>query len=186
MHFNRHYRLEGTHAFLSPSQYAWIRYDDEKLQSRFLKAEAARRGTELHNHAKESIRLGVKLAGKTTLSMFVNDAIGYRMIPEQVVYYSDNCYGSVDAISFRRNKLRIFDLKTGETPTSVDQLLIYDALFCLEYGFKPFEIEHDLRIYQSNEIIKFDTDPGDVFRIMDVIVHHDKRISEMREEAELS
>ena len=112
MIFNKHLNLIGQHAFLSASQYAWIRYDDEKLIERFASSMAAKRGTEMHALAHDAIRLGVKLQGKTTIAKYVNDAIGYRMTPEQVLYYSDNCFGTADAIVFRRNKLRVFDLKT--------------------------------------------------------------------------
>lgn len=185
MIFNKHYRLEGRHAFLSPSQYHWIRYDEDKLTDRFLNAMSASRGVELHKLAHDLIRLGVKLpASKKTLNLYVNDAIGGRMTPEQLLYYSDNCFGTADAIGFRRNKLRIYDLKNGETKASIDQLLVYAALFCLEYGFKPFEIEYDLRIYQSDEILLFEIDPADVVRIMDRIVTFDRQIELLRKENE--
>lgn len=185
MNFNKHFRLEGKHSFLSPSQYHWIRYDEDKLTDRVLNAMTARRGVELHQLAHELIRLGVKLpATKKTLNLYVNDAIGYRMQPEQILYYSDNCFGTADAISFRRNKLRIYDLKNGETKTSVDQLLVYGALFCLEYGFKPFELEYDFRIYQLDEVQIFEVDPSDLVRIMDKIVVFDRKIDELRMENE--
>lgn len=185
MNFNKHFRLEGKHSFLSPSQYHWIRYDEDKLTDRVLNAMTARRGVELHQLAHELIRLGVKLpATKKTLNLYVNDAIGYRMQPEQILYYSDNCFGTADAISFRRNKLRIYDLKNGETKTSVDQLLVYGALFCLEYGLKPFELEYDFRIYQLDEVQIFEVDPSDLVRIMDKIVVFDRKIDELRMENE--
>ncbi len=185
MNFNKHFHLEGRHAFLSPSQYHWIRYSDEKLDDRFIKSVAARRGTELHQLAHDLIRLGVKLAGtKKTLNAYVNDAIGYRMSPEQILYYSDNCFGTADALSFKNNLLRIFDLKNGVIKSSVDQLLVYAALFCLEYGFKSFEIEYDLRIYQNDEVLQFQVDPVDIAQIMAKIIAFDKRINEMRMEDE--
>jgi hypothetical protein len=184
MHFNRHSDLVGSHAFLSASKYHWINYDDEKLDRVFMLSQAAKRGTELHALAHEAIRLGVKLRGATTIAQYVNDCIGYRMIPEQILYYSPNCFGTTDAISFRRNLLRIADLKTGVTPASEHQLEVYAALFCLEYKFKPFDIGIELRIYQDDEVKIYDADPDVIVHIMDKIVHFDKRITAIRMEAE--
>lgn len=185
MRWNNHFRLEGRHAFLSPSQYSWIRYDDDKLESRFLTSREAQRGTDLHELAKNLIRLGVRLPKNTvTLNNYVNDCIGFRMTPEQSLYYSEYCFGTADAIHFNPKKmlLRIFDLKTGVTKTSVDQLLVYAAIFCLEYNFKPFELSYDLRIYQNDEVQTFDTDPGDIARIMDRIIWFDKKLTALHEE----
>lgn len=184
MLFNRHSDLAGQHAFLSASKYHWINYDDEKLDRVFTAQQAAKRGTDLHALAHECIRLGVKLPGNgRTLNTYVNDAIGYRMQVEQVLYYSDNAFGTADTIAFRRNKLRIHDLKTGHWPCSVHQLEVYAALFCLEYRFKPMEIETELRIYQSNEVQIFDADPDVISHIMDKIITFDKRINALRLEA---
>lgn len=184
MLFNKHSNLIGQHAFLSPSKYHWINYDDEKLDATFISALAAKRGTELHAFAHEAIRLGIKLpASKKTLNMYVNDAIGYRMTPEQILYYSENAFGSSDTIAFRRGTLRIHDLKTGVTPCSVHQLEVYAALFCLEYRYKPFEIQTELRIYQNDEVRVYDADPDVITHIMDKIVTFDKRINQIRLEA---
>lgn len=185
MDFNKHYNLTGAHAFLSASKFHWIRYDEDKLERLFAMHLAAQRGSELHDLARDCIKLGVKLDPniKTTLNMYVNDAIGYRMKPEQVLYYSPNCYGTTDAIIFRNNKLRIHDLKTGVTQSSVDQLLVYTALFCLEYRYEPFEIEIELRIYQNDEIKIFEPDLGEVKRIMEQIKFFDKKLNTMIEEA---
>lgn len=185
MNFNKHLNLAGTHAFLSASKYHWINYDEEKLDRAFAAAMAAQRGTELHAFAHEAIRLGIKLRGSTkTLNQYVNDAIGFRMTPEQVLYYSDNCYGTADAISFKKNHLRISDLKTGVTPTSEHQLEVYAAIFCLEYRFKPFDISIELRIYQNDEIRIYEADPDVIAHIMDKIITFDKRITAMRLEAQ--
>lgn len=186
MIFNRHSHLVGSHAQFSPSKYHWLNYSDEKMRDSFFNSMAARRGDQLHALAAEAIRLGVKLQGnRTTLSQYVNDAIGFRMTPEQILYYSDNFYGSADAITIRRSKLRIHDLKTGVTPTSEKQLEIYAALFCLEYKFKPHELEIELRIYQNDEIRVYEADSHDIVIIMDKIVTWDKRINEWRTEAML-
>lgn len=182
MNFNEHSNLEGKHAFLSASKFHWINYDEEKLAQSFQNFMAAQRGTELHEHAKRCIQLGTKLMkSKKTLNMFVNDAIGYRMTPEQPLYYSANCFGTADAISFRDNILRIHDLKTGVSPTHMEQLMIYAALFCLEYDKQPDKIQIELRIYQSDEIFVEVPDPEVIQAIMEKIVEFDAYISKMQE-----
>ena len=182
MRFKEHYNLQGKHAFLSPSSYHWINYDDDKLTDRFNTAMAAARGTALHEFAKDAIELGVPLADNgQTISLYVNDAIEYRMTPEQVLYYSDNCFGTADAISFNGHFLRIHDLKTGVSPTSEHQLEIYAAIFCLEYGHNPFDLQMETRIYQSDEIRCYEPDPGDIIHIMDTIIQFDKRIELLKD-----
>ena len=99
------------------------------------------------------------------------------MTTEQVLYYSENCFGTADAISFRYNTLRIHDLKTGVFPGSVHQLEVYAALFCLEYDKDPFEIKIELRIYQDNEVMVYDADPEDILFIMDRIQEFDRIIT---------
>ena len=183
MNFNRHSNLEGCHAFLGASKYHWIRYSDDKIIESYRKFMAVQRGTELHDFASRCIKLGQKLPNRPakTLAMFVNDAIGYKMESEQVLYYSPNCFGTADAICFRNNLLRIHDLKTGENPTHMEQLYIYAALFCLEYGIKPGEIEFELRIYQNNEIIQDNPEADDILPIMDRIVTADKILNKIKE-----
>lgn len=184
MLFNKHSDLVGQHAFLSASKYHWINYDDEKLVRVFTAQMAARRGTDLHAFAHEAIRLGVKLPKTpTTINLYVNDAIGYRMSTEQILYYSENAFGTADTIAFRRNKLRIHDLKTGLTGSSIHQLEVYAALFCLEYKYKPFDIDIELRIYQNNEVQVYDADPDVIAHIMSKIISFDKRIDALRLEA---
>ncbi len=183
MLFNNHSNLAGRHAFLSASKYHWTNYDDEKLDGVYRRALAAQKGTELHNFASEAIRLGIKLPRTPkTLNSYVNDAIGFRMTPEQILYYSDNAFGTADAISFRKGMLRIHDLKTGVIAANVRQLEIYMALFCLEYGMKPAQIEAELRLYQNDEIEIFEPDPDDITHIMDKIVTFDRRIDQIRME----
>lgn len=182
MIFNSHSGLVGKHAFLSPSNYHWLNYDDQKLEARFFAAMAARRGSDIHQFAHEAIRLGLKLAkSNAALATYVNDAIGYRMSCEQTLYYSDNCFGTADTISFRRNKLRIHDLKTGISATSEKQLEVYAALFCLEYGIDPFEIEIELRIYQRDEIRVYIPIPDAILSIMDKIIYFDQQIEAIKE-----
>lgn len=137
----------------------------------------------MHAFAAEAIRLREKLAKKKrTINLYVNDAIGYLMDPEVVLYYSDNCFGTADAISFRNNLLRIHDLKTGEIPAHIEQLEIYAALFCLEYAYDPHDIEIELRIYQNNEVGVCHPDPDEIKTIMNKIVECDKIINSVREE----
>lgn len=182
MIFNQHSGLAGKHAFLSPSNYHWLNYDDQKLEARFFTVMAARRGTDLHDLAHEAIRLGVKLAkSNQALSTYVNDAIGYKMTCEQPLYYSDNCFGTADTMCFRRNKLRIHDLKTGVTATSMKQLEVYVALFCLEYGASPFDIDIELRIYQRDEIRVHEPIPEAILGIMDKIIDFDQQIEAIKE-----
>lgn len=184
MHFNPHSNLAGRHAFLSPSNYHWINYDFDHLDNRFVTSMAAQRGTELHAFAHEAIRLGIKLPKtRTTLNLYVNDGIGFRMTPECPLFYSDNCFGHADTLAFKRNTLRIHDLKTGVTAAHVEQLEVYAALFCLEYKFKPFDISIELRIYQNDDMQEYVTDNDAIYHIMDKIVTFDRRINELKMEA---
>jgi hypothetical protein len=180
--FNTHSHLAGQHAFLGPSKYHWINYDPEKLDEVFLNSQAAARGVELHAFAHNAIRLGIKLPrSDKTLNAYVNDAIGFRMVPEQILYYSENCFGTADTIMFRRNVLRIHDLKTGVIAGSMHQVEIYAALFCLEYGYKPGEIEIELRIYQDDEVLVSNPEVDIIAHIMSKIVVFDRRIELLRE-----
>lgn len=182
MNFNEHWGLEGRHAFLSPSQYHWINYDLEKLENRYFNSLAVERGTKLHEYASMAIKLGRKQPKNSdTVNMFINDAIGYSMTSEQPLYYSDNCFGTADAISFAKDHiLRIHDLKTGTTPASMMQLRVYAALFCLEYGRDPKKLDIFLRIYQSNEKLDEEADPEEIRSIMDTIVEFDAMIEKFK------
>ena len=181
MNFNQHSDLKGQHAFLGASKYHWLNYDDDKLIFTYQKAEALKRGIELHEFAATCIRLNQNLPRtRKTLNMYVNDCIGYKMTPEQVLYYSENCFGTTDAISFRKDVLRISDLKTGETPAKIEQLEIYAALFCLEYGIKPVDILIDLKIYQNNEVLVHQPEVDEIVPIMDTIIHFDKIINQIK------
>ena len=199
MIFEKHLDLEGEHAFLSPSQYHWIHYTEDKLVERYLKAQAVKRGTELHEYAHDAIRLNrMQPRNKDTVNMFINDAIGFKMASEQPLFYDYICFGTADAISYKRNFLRIHDLKTGETEAHMEQLRIYAALFCLNYqervrelrkkglgdidiaghfDVSPKELHFDpeqmagieLRIYQLGEIRQEDADPREIRDLMDII-----------------
>lgn len=183
MNFLKHSELEGQHAFLGASKYHWLNYDEEKLASSYRNHLAKMRGTELHEFAATCIRLGQKLPrSKKTLNMYVNDAIGFKMTPEQILYYSNNCFGTADTISFRDNILRIHDFKSGVIPAHMEQLVIYAALFCLEYRVKPFDIEIELRLYQNDEVEIYIPDPKEILAVMDKIVAADKVINDIRKE----
>ena len=184
MNFNDHSNLEGLHAFLSPSNYHWLNYDKDKLLKTYEnKYVAARRGTRLHALACELISLRQKLPkSMKTLNMYVNDAIGFNMTPEQVLYFSDNCFGTADAISFKKNLLRIHDYKSGETPASMKQLEIYAAIFCLEYKINPLEIKYELRIYQTDSVVVHNPEGEDILEICDIIVEDDKLLDQYKED----
>lgn len=185
MDFNKHSNLIGQHAFLSASKYHWINYDEEKILKSFSKFRAAQLGTKLHEFAKMAIELGIPLkTNHNTLNMYVNDAIGFKMKPEQILFYSYNCFGTVDTISFKEknNFLRIHDLKTGEEPASMHQLEVYEALFCLEYKIDPRDIQSELRIYQLGEVIKYTPDPEFIFQLMNKIIRFDELIEFMKGE----
>ena len=183
MNFNEHFHIQGKHAFLSPSKYHWINYDDQKLEDTFMRHLAVERGVRLHALADECISLGVKLPRTSkTLNLYVNDAIGFKMKTEQVLYYSDNAFGTADAIVFKGKTLRIHDLKTGVTPTSMRQLEVYAAFFCLEYNKHPEDIDIELRIYQSDEVVVHNPPPEDITYIMSKIIQFDKSIETIKAE----
>lgn len=183
MNFNNHSNLEGQHAFLGASKYHWINYDEAKVAESYSKFMATQKGTILHAFAAQCILLGQKLPkSQKTLNMYVNDAIGFKMTPEQILYYSDNCFGTADSIVFRNRMLRIHDLKTGIIPAHMEQLEIYAALFCLEYKVKPADIEIELRLYQNNEVLYHNPTAEDIVPIMDKIITFDKIINKIKEQ----
>ena len=187
MRFNDHSNLEGKHAFLGASNHSWLNYDLDKLRTVYFNSKAKARGTQLHDFASQCIRLGQKLPNsKKTLNMFVNDAIGYRMSSERILYYSDNVFGTADAIGFKEktNKLRIHDLNTGVPRTSMDQLYIYTALFCLEYAKDPHQLDIELRIYQLDDIQVAVPDTIDILGIMRKMIDYDVEISRLKKEEE--
>jgi hypothetical protein len=185
MQWNDHSKLEGLHALLSPSSYYWTKYDKDKLIDYKLTKDAAERGTRIHEFAKECIELNQKLPrSNKTLNMYVNDAIGFKMRPEQPLYYSEYCFGTADAISFKEKDsfLRIHDLKTGiKVPAKLTQLEVYAALFCLEYDVRPIDIEIELRIYQFDDILYGHPTSEIITPIMEQIVLADKLYSEIDE-----
>lgn len=185
MSFNKNSRVIGQHAFLSPSSYHWLDYDEEKLRRVFFQKQQAKRGDELHAYAQKAIELRIKQVDNgTTLSSYINDCIGFRMESEVLLYYSDDCFGTTDAIGIRDNILRIHDLKNGIIAASMKQLLIYTGIFFLEYYmvYKPQDLRVILRIYQNDGIEEYEPDAAEIMLIMDRIVTQARLIAFLREE----
>lgn len=208
MIFEQHLNLKGQHAFLSPSQPQWLRYTDEQLLQKRISTYAQPLGTALHSLAETLIKNNLKIKAGDKLTVlshllndgiprdvidmdriynnfrtYVNDAIGFKLTPEQILYYSNKCFGTADAISFRDNKLRIHDYKSGSHPAKMDQLMVYAAIFCLEYKIKPGTIDDiELRIYQNDEIVYHKPEADEILPIMDTIVHKCKVLDEIQNE----
>lgn len=177
--WNDHPELEGKHAFLGGSNYHWLNDDEEKLVNRYDAMRAKELGTELHEIAASLIKHRLKLKDEgTTLGKYVNDAIDFRMRPEQRLKYSDCAFGTADAICFREDLmlLRIHDLKTGAHPCDVRQLMIYAADFCLEQQISPYDISFELRIYQNNEYKQWNPSSDDINVIMNALKRNSKII----------
>lgn len=183
MKFNKHWNLEGEHAFLGASKCSWLNYSSEHLITAWKNERAKQEGTELHELAATLIKKKIKLPkSNKTLNAYVNDAIGYGMYPEVLLYYSDNCFGTADSILYNEKKhfLRIHDLKTGKTKVHKEQLYIYAALFCLEYKIRPSDVDMELRIYQSDDIQVYIPECDEIVPIMDKIIAFDKILSEQK------
>ena len=87
-----------------------------------------------------------------------------------------------NAIAFndKDNFLRIHDLKTGAAPAHMEQLFIYDALFCMEYHVKPKDILIENRIYQNDDVL-IETPTADIIDpIIEKIKEFDKIIADLR------
>lgn len=183
MHFNKHSELKGKHAFMSASKFGWINASPSEIVHKYENYLAVQRGTELHEFAANAISLGIKLGRtKQSLYQYVNDCINDHMTPEQILYYSGNCFGTADAIRYDEvtKTLGIYDLKTGATPAHFEQLEIYAALFCLEYNLDPHELSCELRIYQNAEVHVEEPDPDAIFELMGIIVEFDSIIDEYK------
>ena len=177
MNWNSHYNIKakGMHSFLSASKFHWINYDADKLMMSWENAEAAALGTRIHAVAAELIELGIKQKKeKKTFNLGTADAISFRKDPKTGRYF-----------------LRIHDLKTGTVPAHMEQLMIYAGYFCLEYGYKPRDIDIELRIYQNDQVLihnAFDefkegiTGYDMIEAIIKKIIAFDKLINEMKAE----
>lgn len=188
MKFNDHRKLSGLHAPFTASQSSWLRYDDEKVLEVYANKKAAELGTRLHNWAAETIELGLRQPkSKKTICQYVNDAIGFNMSTEVVLFYSERFFGTADAICFKNGILRIHDLKTGKSgkiESHREQLEVYAALFCLEYRFKPGDIKFELRVYKNDDVDIWQPTAEDIAPIMDTIIHIDKMLENIDREEE--
>lgn len=173
----------SDHAFLSPSKYHWIRYDKEKLVKAFHNYIMVEKGTKLHAMAADLISEGITQKNShKTFNMYVNDAIKFKMEPEKLLRYSENLFGTADALSFDGKLLRIHDLKTGTIPAHMDQLIIYAGLYCLINHVDPFDIDFELRIYQNDEVIIDEPDSQTVSDYMVAMVNADDIVRELRKQ----
>ncbi len=201
MYWNKHPEFEGKHAFLSASQYHWMAWSDEILKQRYKNSFANDVGTIIHELASKCIKRGIKLSDDDVtliimtlkdnyipdnvydinriignLKNFVNDSIDNRMSSEVLLFYTENAFGTSDAISFDGKKLKIFDLKTGAIQAHFEQLLLYAAYFCLEYNQDPHNFDIDLRIYQNNEIAKFEPTGDEVQYYIDTVIEKEMKL----------
>lgn len=187
MRWRQHSAIKGMHSFLSPSKYAWLRYTPTQLIEAYGKATAQVRGTKLHALAADCIENKIFPATsdtdvqQQTLAMYVADCIALELTPEQPLFYTQNAFGTADAIGFFGNKLFIFDLKTGVHPASMDQLKCYAALFFLEYQLTPKACEIELRVYQRGEIITCIADPEDILTIMERYMWANEEVEKLKE-----
>lgn len=207
MIWNDHKEFEGKHAFLGASQFRWINWDFQTLEERYYGQFAQLIGTTLHELAQDCINHRIKLnksdkhlidlylskvyvpkaaydsdAILLNLIPFVNDAIGFHMSSEVVLYYSYYCFGTCDAICVNEKEkiIRIHDYKSGETPAHMEQLLIYAALYYLEYRKNPNEYKTILRIYQNFETVEYIPEPMEIEKFMKLIRDYDNHIQIMK------
>ena len=203
MQWNDHKQLEGKHAFLGASNFHWINWNDQIFENRYYSQFSTTIGTAIHALAHDCILNRTKLnkhdrhlieitlyhayipkdaydPDDTLINLipFVNDAIGYHMSSEILLYYNNYCFGTCDAISFSEKEriLRIHDLKTGTTTAHMEQLLIYAALFCLEYHKNPHQFKTELRIYQNFNIVVEEPDANDIETFMNLIQERSQTI----------
>lgn len=188
MNWNQH-SVKDEHAMFPPSQPAWLRYDEAKLRSRYETIDATKRGTLLHEHAANCIKMGTKLADyHQTLNMYVNDAIGYEMSPERLLMGSPHFYGTADSILFddRTGTIRVHDYKSGVSKVYEDQVNLYIAYALLEYGdlygMTPEKCTMEGRIYQTNGVKIWNPDPEYIRWIMNVVKTNEILLSKWESE----
>ena len=201
MYWNDHHEYEGLHAFLGASQHYWLGWTDQILYQRYKNSFAADAGTVIHDLASRCIKRRIKLT-KDDINLikmelmnnsipfnvididkilnntinFIDYCIDNNMSSEIILFYSKYAFGTTDAISFDGKTLKIADLKTGVIPAKVEQLLIYAALFCLEYNVDPNNIKTELRIFQSGEVLAWEYSGNDIQYYMDRIVETENKL----------
>jgi len=230
---HEHPNLIGQHAIFSPSQSAWLRYDNDQIEERIINQNRNFLGTEIHEFAAQQIKLNIRVTNNRALRngienfiytkykalsttgeisafamkliksvrylhsdvlgairKYINDGIGFKMDVEWPIYYSDYIFGTADSVVLRDNCLHIHDLKTGLTPAHPEQLMVYAALFCLEYGpvndFKPQNIVYDLRMYKcdyDDYTLRMTPTHEDIIPIMDRIIKITKVANKVDKEA---
>lgn len=169
------------HAFLNPSSAkVWLGKDKDYLKRKLAAEEARFIGTKKHELAEWDIKLKMKRPdNNNSFNMYVNDAIGYMMDAEVKLEYSRWCWGTADALCFRDGVLRIHDLKTGETKTTMDQLIVYAALYCLIHDVNPADIAIELRIYQSGNVVVYCPSLDEMTHAMDYVESASKYLDQL-------
>lgn len=206
MIFNKHPELDNKHAFMGASKSSWLTKDPDGFREAYLNSFAQAKGTAVHALAHDCIvsHTTLTLADThlvdicmykafipvqaysssnilLTLVPFVNDAIGFHMLSEVHLFYNWYCYGTTDAILFddHSKQLRIHDLKTGTLPAHMEQLVIYAALFCLEYHKDPKDFTTLLQIYQEGNIVKYSPNCKEIKTVMNTIERNTKIIDDL-------
>jgi hypothetical protein len=201
--WNDHHQLAGKHALMGGSNYHWLNWTNDNFEDHFFSMFSTEMGTALHELASSCIKSGTRLnkgdrhivdltlyragipasefdteAILQNLIPFVNDAIGFHMDSEVILYYSQYCFGTADAVSMddKNRILRVHDYKSGSTTAHMEQLMIYAALFCLEYHRHPKNFVTKLRIYQNMEIVESVPDPSEIESIMNLIIERNARV----------
>lgn len=213
MNFKRHSELEGKHAILSASSWRWVNDDIESLTKRICSQYLSAIGTILHDVARKHIKHRIKLnkydkknvmlelveqgipamiidiinfdSMYENLMLYVNDCVAFKMTPEVVLRFSNNFFGTADAIKYDEESrfLRIHDYKSGTTPAHIEQLIIYVALFCLEYAIKPTSLSGcELRIYQAPEPIVYNPTSEEISQVIERMITFDNFMNKMWEE----
>lgn len=211
MNYTRHSELEGKHAFLGASKSGWLRKSPDELFRAYARTYITTIGTAIHDIARKHIKhsFPVTLDDKNSVLLslvedykiplqiidaavdfasvfdnfmiYVNDCIDYDMVPEQILYYSYNCFATTDAINrlddiMENSIVRVSDLKTGTTPVHKEQIFVYMSLVCLEYNLRPGELEFVGKIFQNGEIQEYNPTGVEIAEIMDTIVMADNII----------
>ena len=211
MQWHDHSEIDGLHAFLAPSKKSWLNYDYEKLEAAWANSWATTIGTVLHAFAEKRIRRRRRITNKSkesiedfmydngipeklidvdeyfeNLAAFINDAIGFRMVPEKGLKISDDCFGHTDAISYdeRKKILRISDYKSGKTEPSMDQLLIYAALFFIEYGKELgiglSDLKVELRIYYQGQVLYYEPEEDVMAHTVDIVLCKNRELKTIK------